>query len=140
MNLVTENIQTFELYFKDCQYFMTCEHIYTAASRTMQDADSHCSPLPLFQSGRFTSPRSTLHKTFVFFYNIVILCVFYNLFNFPTFSVFLTMLQKTQRNGQRFTYRMYFLQFSQNWEDGESEKVAKLQRSTKHIVFFVKLI
>ena len=64
----------------------------------------------LIQSGRFTSPRSTLQKHYVFCTTLQFYYVFYTTFSLSPFSLILDCCTKYIENIQRCKFLMHFLQ------------------------------
>ena len=58
----------------------------------------------LIQSGRFTSPRSTLHKTYLFSTTLQSCYVFYTTFPLSPFSLVLKRCTKYMQYVQRYTF------------------------------------
>ena len=62
------------------------------------------------QSGRFTSPRSTLQKPYVFCTTLQFCYVFYTTFSFSPFALILERCTKYIESIQRCKFSMHFLQ------------------------------
>ena len=69
-----------------------------------------CRNIVVLQSGRFTSPRSTLQKSYVFSTTLQFCNVFYTAFSLSASSLVLERRTKYTDSIQRFKVSMYFLQ------------------------------
>ena len=66
------------------------------------------------QSGRFTSPRSMLHETYVFCATLQFCYVFYTTFSLSLISLFLECCKKYMQNLQRYTFSCIYCNVVRN--------------------------